>query len=415
MKSDSLKRRAYRFRKINVIHRIFALMLAISVVWQGQLAYAQSGFEEIQDGDIWRQCEGYYTKIDSLQKDERHYLIRDASSDFINTYQSLKPRTKQEALLFIECINLANGNAVYAFEQLKRQEAKDDEFLDLARVDATNNSNASQFEYMSEIDGKYDMKTDLELAQATYDDMIRQARAKAMERVMLILGTVAAVGIGIAGSYESSNLSSSSSGYNGGSGGSSNFMQMTQMVTKLMQQHTTVGGSGGTGATIQPASPSSVTLAGSGSTSSGTNAGSSWTAPPLPQPASPSGSNSSVQNVNAPATAGEDSVILADPTQSIGTSVTALPTAPKIDASCAKIQITRVDVGFADVTNTCDKPISFFWCWVSDGSKSCMPALMSNIITPGETTEITGPAKGQAQVANVIVCDMSNPDAICGN
>ncbi len=389
------------------------LVIPLTLLPLGQ-AFSGSDLEELQSGQIYRTCEAYYLRVDSYKADGRHYLIRDTSSAFIEETKLLKPRTKSEAFLLMECLNLAQGNGQFAFDEIIRIEAEDDDIIEMALTDATNNSNAAQFEANAELDAKYDLSSEMELAKEGYESRVREARAFALQQLTQSFGSI---------TYRSD--FSYGGGYNGGLFG---FFQVAQLAALAVQSLSSPGMAGASNSQPIQTGNSSVTLAPPGGSPTGSNTGGSWA--PVPPagtgtatggtaaPTSPAPSGSTALNTsaavdpNAEATAGEESAALVSPTAG-GTSLAGLPNAPKLDANCADYRITREDIGFAEVTNACQVPISFFWCWVERGRDSCEPVYLSNIVEPNRTVEIAGPSESQTQVAQFVVCDMINPDHIC--
>ncbi len=379
-------------------------------------ASSGSDLEDLQAGQIYRTCEAYYLRVDSYKAEGRHYLIRDVSSAFIEETKLLKPRTKPEAFLLMECLNLAQGNGQFAFEEIIRIEAEDDEIIETALIDATNNANAAQFEVNSDFDTKYDLSSEMELAKEGYESSVKEARAFALQQMTQSFGSV---------TYRT-DFNSYGGTYNAGLLG---FFQVAQLAVLAAQSLAAPGMAGASNTQSIQTANSSVTLAPPGGSPTGNNAGGSWTPAPAAGASgtatasggaatSTTATNTKTLNTsaavdpNAEATAGEDSAILVSSPVG-GTSLAGLPSAPKLDASCADYRITREDIGFAEVTNSCQVPISFFWCWVERGKNSCEPVYLSNIVEPNSTVEIAGPSEDQTQVAQFVVCDMIDPDHIC--
>lgn len=393
----------------NGLAGLLGLFAGALLVLAGQPAYAAVSVE-LQNSAIYQRCQAYYLEVERLRQEERHFLIRDASIAFIEELKALEPQTEAESFLSMECLNLANGNAVFAFEEILRLEAEDDEFIEMAYIDATNNANAAQYEYMAEVERHHDLATDTELALESYKSMVKEARNFAMLRANHSFG------IGI-------NSQADVSIYGGSYNAGLIFLQVANMAMQSFQMLTAGGSSSGGG--------SSPTLAPSSSTS---NSGITWAPPPNQTPptqtatttagaggaATASGGPRTRQVANtgaaydpkAPATAGEDStlLVLSAPQNA---ALTAPVSAPKLDASCADYRITRQDVAFAEVTNTCQVPISFYWCWVEKQQQNCRPSYLSGVVAPGATVEIAGPSEEQTQLANFVVCDMANREHIC--
>ena len=85
-----------------------ALAFAIPVFGWGQSAVSDPS-DMLKSGEIWRHCEHYYLTVERYQADNDHYAIKDVSLEFIKTIKRFKPRTKDEAFLYVECVNLGNG------------------------------------------------------------------------------------------------------------------------------------------------------------------------------------------------------------------------------------------------------------------------------------------------------------------
>ena len=147
-------------------------------------AQSEQAQADIQSGLVWKYCEEYYIAVEDHRKRNEHYEIRDISDEFLRRASTLKPRNEQEAVLFGECINLANGNAFRAFELIQREEKEDDSFFSAALTKAQNDSAASEFRYMKDIDGKYNFKLELEGAKEEYNSQLQQARHKALRYVI---------------------------------------------------------------------------------------------------------------------------------------------------------------------------------------------------------------------------------------
>lgn len=387
--------------------RLGGLLVLIAVLLPAlavKPAWSTSGTVDLQGSAVYQRCEAYYLTVERYKTEERHYLIKDVSVAFVKELKTLEPASENETLLLLECLNLANGNAVFAFEEIIRLEAEDDDFIEMAYIDATNNANAAQYEYMAEVERKHDLATDVELALETYESMVNEARAMAIQRGNFSFGM---------GLNSQADVSIYGGSYNAGLA----FLQFAELAIRAFQHLTSPGSGPATNSgSIQTAGPSpTLAPAPSPTTAPGTGAGQT---PAATVPAGgvtlagTTANTSTAQDPNTEATAGEDtSVLVLSAPQTA--AITALPTAPKLDASCADYRITREDVAFAEVTNTCRVPISFFWCWVKERQQSCAPTYLSDVVMPGNKVEIAGPAENQTQVANFVVCDMINPDHIC--
>ncbi len=396
-------------------HRLAGLLAGVALLLTGQTAGAEVSVE-LQSSAIYQRCQAYYLEVERLRRNERHFLIRDASIAFIEELKALEPQSEAESFLSMECLNLANGNAVFAFEEILRLEAEDDEFIEMAYIDATNNANAAQYEYMAEIDRHHDLASDTELALESYKSLVNEARNFAMLRANQSFG------IGI-------NSQADVSIYGGSYNAGLIFLQVANMA--MQGFHMLASSGGGSSPTLAPSSSTSnsgVTWApppgqasspqtGSGQTppnqTAAATAGVGGTATASGGPsAAPPANTGAAYDPNAQASAGEDSTLLVLSAPENAT-LTASAAAPKLDASCADYRITRQDVALAEVTNACQVPISFYWCWVEKEQQSCRPSYLSEVVAPGATIEIAGPSDEETQVANFVVCDMANREQIC--
>ena len=384
-------------------------MLTATIFGWGPEATPNPDVDDLKRGAIWRHCEHYYLSVSKYQSEGDHFAIRDISLEFIKTIKRFKPSTKKEAFLFMECINLSNGNAANAHDIILREEAEDDEFFEMARIDATNNSNASQYEHMKDVDGKYQLELEVEVGRETFRNTLREERARALGSVMEILGAFDQV------------LSQSYGGYNardfGNVNNSNPFGRVGwfQFATTTAQAYTqrfagagTGGGFGpgggttsfnGTGATL---APPATTTGSTGSASGGslatpsgqTSAGASTSTGEASGAASSSSARTAAKAPEPPADA-------------------MLERAKHLDKSCASYELTREDVTMAVVENHCDSPIVFHWCWVPKGRLACTPSLISNVIAAHSFDMVHGPAEDEQPVATYVVCDMRNLQHIC--
>jgi hypothetical protein len=86
--------------------------------------------------------------------------------------------------------------------------------------------------------------------------------------------------------------------------------------------------------------------------------------------------------------------------------------APLTDPSCAKYSTTQGSGSlYGHVTNTCNIPIQFLWCWIPNGAANCTPNSLSDTIAPGQTDEISGPSEQYQPRASYLVCNMSGENA----
>ncbi len=375
-------------------------------------ALSNASLVELQGSPVYQSCERYYLEVDSLKAEGRHYLIKDASAEFVIEVKTLKPRTKPEAFLLMECLNLANGNGQLAIDEIRRIEAEDDDIIRMALDDASNKSNAAGYELNSDLEAKYDLATDVEFGVESYRSAVREARALALQHTAELFGEITLTfdevgyrsGTGIYGTTYNASLAG--------------FAAIAQLASQAFMSFSGSGMAATSGGqTIAPAG-SSVTLATAATSPAWSNTGGNWTPPPTPPTAGQSpGSTAVAPNTSgafdptAPATAGEDSLLVSSGTAA--TAVAALPSAPKLDAACLDFRVTRQDVSFASVANGCSAPVSFYWCWVEAGQKACAPAYLSEIVEPGGVVEIAGPSAGQTQTANFVVCNMITPDHVC--
>ncbi len=334
--------------------RLQALAFSAAVFGWAQAAVSDPGDGDLVRGDIWRHCEHYYLTVQRYQVEDDDFAIKDVSLEFIRTIRRFQPRTRDEAVLYSECVNLANGNATQAHDIILREEAEDDEFFDLALNDATNNSNASQFEYMQDIDGKYQLARDMDLARETFQSALAAESAQSLANVTQVFGYDIQLSFGTGGGYlqyfpRYGYSTSSASSWSGGGSATNN----------------------ASGATLAPVTPS----------------------------AQPGASSSSPAQVAA---------VPAQP------PVGAAPErAGHLDDSCADYRISDDDATMAVIENRCANPITFHWCWLPKGKSTCTPNLVSNIIAPQESDLVPGPTEDEEAIAEYVVCDMSNLQRVC--
>ena len=371
-----------------------ALVFAVSVVGWSQSAVADPS-DMLKNGDIWRHCEHYFLTGERYQADNDHYAIKDVSLEFIKTIKRFKPRTKDEAFLYVECVNLGNGNATQAQDAILREEAEDDEFFSLAVTDATNNSNASQFEYTKDLDGKHRLLPDAELASQNFENILEEESTKSLGVAAQVLGQV---GIALAQAttlYVGNDFGVYS--YNSYRGSPQNWTQFTNNASQTYGQTSASGSAGssgsGHGATLAPLTPTSP--------SGGSSTGGSW-GPPPPGDSEPShGSGEASSSTEQ---------VAAKPAEAPAGAL--LERARHLDDSCIGYRMAN-DAAMAVVENRCDTPVVFFWCWIPKGGSSCAPSLISNVIAPGSSDRVQGPNENEQQLAEYVVCDMSNRQHIC--
>ncbi len=429
--------------------------LSIGLLWLALSATAQT--PDIQRGEIWRYCEEYFVKVEDLKNgkvpvsnDEAHYRVRDLSRDFLRLAKGFRPRSTEEGHVLGECLNLANGNALFSFEQVQNLEAQDDDFVDMATTEAINNSRAREFDTKKELGQKYDLMRDAEIARATFDSEIRAINNHILENIATANMAVAQA----TRSHldQSSRLGLARGGYNtayGPNGTIVSFNAFSFLIAKASQsmiktrsqplapgltasapagQNAAVPGTytaapptppsapGPAGklsaparkpATSAAATPVSVATA-SGAPASATPAS---TAPASPTTASASPASApSGSRVPATGTTG--------PTSADTTALAAVPApvdskAPEADTRCAAYRLTGDGGKFAELENKCDIPISWLWCWVPKGTPDCEPDQASEIVPARSRVLLPGPGPGETPRAVFRICDMSDPDKFC--
>ncbi len=340
--------------------------------------------DQLKNNAIWRHCEHYFLTVEHYKASDNHYAIKDVSIEFVRAIRRFKPGNEREAFLFSECVNLASGNATRAHDAIQREQEDDRTFFEMARVDAENNSNASRFDYVQQLEGQRDLALDVELAQDTFRNLLEIERSAALNGVLRPFGQL------------NSSFSSSGGGtidfslYNNSA--QAPFMALFQFVSLVAHGYQS-SGSGGTGGfatakgygspgtTIAPVTPAT----GSATNTSAPQSGVSGSAASAPSP---------------PAKLPQDAV---------------LERAQHLDSGCASYSITDADVTLARVTNQCDQPIVFHWCWLPNGRSDCAPNLLSNVIAGQQSDTIPGPEENEQSVAVYVVCDMSNRQRICLN
>jgi hypothetical protein len=360
---------------------LFAIMAFFAI--QTAPAHADE-VDQLKNNAIWRHCEHYFLTVEHYKTSEDHYAIKDVSIEFVRTIKRFKPSNDREAFLFSECVNLASGNATHAHEAIQREQEDDRAFFEMARIDAENNSNASRFDYVQQLEDQRDLALDVELAQDTFRNLLEIERSSALNGVLRPFGQLNS-------SFSSSGGGSIDFGFYNNSA-QAPFMALFQFVSLVAHGFqssgsggtggfTTAKGAGSPGTTIAPVTPATATASNTTGPQSGVSAGgASAPAPPAKLP--------------------QDAV---------------LERAQHLDSGCASYGVTDADVTLARVTNQCDEPIVFHWCWVPNGRSDCAPNLLSSVISGRQSETIPGPEENEQTVAVYVVCDMSNRQRICLN
>ena len=381
-------------------------------------AQSEQAQADIQSGLVWKYCEEYYIAVEDHRKRNEHYEIRDISDEFLRRASTLKPRNEQEAVLFGECINLANGNAFRAFELIQREEKEDDSFFSAALTKAQNDSAASEFRYMKDIDGKYNFKLELEGAKEEYNSQLQQARHKALRYVIQTFQIAQAAFQGRVPGYSDS-FGYNSFGYTnvGVANPIGSFAGLMNAATQLYALGTGSSGAlqpsrsgfGGGSNSTPPAAASNFTPAPSGSAPPA--AAQSFTPAPPTANTNPTGggTGNKVHNVTPPP---QNTLVAANTPPATQEPVIDLR-AKHADAACADYRIEGFDGVLARVENKCDHPVQWHWCWVPKGQNSCEPNSLSGIIMPGESELVEGPSKREQRTASYVVCDMTDTAKIC--
>ena len=365
---------------------LFVFILAIANV--AQIAHADP-LANLKRGTVWANCESYFNSVERHKRNDRHYKIKDVSFSFLKMAKTLRPRSKKEAYLFIECVNLANGNASQAHIQIRKDQADDDKFFNMARNDATNNSNASQHRYMSKLDGKYQFGLEIESGKAQFEAEMEEARRVAFSYIMQTYN-IALASLGGQPNYGSD---FGAYGYNSYGGNpntqlASAFLRFAQATNQIYFNSVSQGPAPGVvqGSTASWGSTNQATLA----------PGNYTVAPPGPTASQPTQVKLRGKVLTAPTT----------PPPVLKNS------APLADPKCASHKI--VDNGLiATVSNKCDYPIEWRWCWIPKGKASCEPDFLSGKILTRQTVTVHGPDSGEQAKPIAIVCDMSEKGKYC--
>jgi hypothetical protein len=357
--------------------RAFAIGVLVAVLSVANVH--ANDLDELKGGPIWGYCESYFVKA----KDERvrrdNYVMRDVSLEFLRAAKTLKPRTKPEAYLLIECINLANGNAVSAQDAIQKTYGEDDEFFEDLLVDATNNSNASQHKYVSELQGKYDFKNQIQAGQHVYQARIKAAQAEAIMQAAQILG-IATGGLLLAA------LASDSSGGGNAMANAATFSAFAAATTQIYAVSTNAPQAARSGAARQSASAVQTNIANVTLAPIGDSARES-TAP-----------NPNIEYSAAPAEAPVEALT---------------PPAPHIKDRCVSYRVVDEYRSVAEVSNNCAVPVVFYWCWLKSAQTGCQPNEQTAVIEPKKRANIAGPGANQSTSAMYVVCDMSERGRVC--
>ncbi len=338
--------------------------------------------DELRGGAIWGYCESYFTKMKDPKVQQDVYARRDVSVEMLETAKTLEPRTKNEAYLLIECVNLANGNAVTAQDAIAKTNAEDDEFLDDLRVYSTNNANNSQRTYMSKVEGKYDLASQHDARVQIYESRIKQAQAQAMAKAALVLG-IATGGLFAASMF-------------GGDQSQSAFSKAATF-TAFATAATAIG------AAVQ---------------NGGANAAVAAATQQQQQQIQANASNVSIAPIGpsgeaAPVAGGSNAVQYTEATSAQVPIVAEAAAAPHIEQKCVTFRFLDEYRSLAEVSNDCSMPVIFYWCWIGSGQKSCQPYSQTSIIEPKKRENIAGPQQNQQAQANFVVCDMTDRQRVC--
>ncbi len=361
----------------------------------------------VKGSPAWKACDRYYDQVDRFSKAGKHYEIRTVSMDFVKNAPKVTLRSEQERFLLVECINLANGNATYSHERIQKLEKSDDQFFDNLMKDTVNNSNAAQFEYTGEIKGKYQLNEDVEAGKAEFNATLEAGRAEALQKVLIgavIVGGVvlsAATANQYADPYSYNNFGStySGNGVNSLANSFANFVSMMGQGYTPAPRPAQTASTGSFRPPPQQTSNAPYTVAPS--------------RPPLKPGAASSGSMSSAPTPPPAATSSEpDSGRLVSSAPPPQTPQPADNKAAHLDPACIRIAPEN-EGALARLSNTCQKPAEWLWCWIEDGETDCTPEHFSGVIGAGETTTVFGPGIGKSLRPRSVVCDMSDKEKFC--
>lgn len=347
----------------------------------GGSALAGSGADSVlgvKGGDAWRRCENYFNHVQAYKRNNRHYDIRDASFEFLNSVRLIKVGNRKERFLLIECVNLATGNATHSSFMIAKEQKESEQFFRMALNDAINNSNAHQAEYMSKIDGRFNLGAGVEAGKDEFRNRIMESRQAAL--MTLAPGTQITFSA-FSGSYNGEfgyNSAGSLYGNNGSTVALQSFGGVANIATRTYTQFSgprTAAGGGGFKTRKTPR----------------------YTPPPGPE----SGAQGS-----APA-----------PGRTVMRTLTAPPaaetSAPRADPHCLVYKAGPAYEPFAEITNRCEYPIQWRWCWIQRGKDSCTPDQLSKVVKPGASALVDGPTGREKPKASFFVCDMSEQGKYC--
>ena len=397
MINDS-KRKPSQFRRWSnrlVIGLIFGLLFTADALGRNS---SEPIMNDLVGGEIWQKCEAYFNQIETLKSKKRNHRIRDLSLAFLRDAKLLRPNTKKEALLFAECVNMANGNATHSFYLIRKEEKDDDEFMNLALNDAINNSNASRHEYISKIEGKYNFELDIETAKADYKNSVQQATRAALQTALQHFQLVQNLVSGM-----TPNVPIDTYGYNNfgylGSGGAAvaigSFFSMTAAIGHLYL-NSTLSSSAGPGGRLGGGKPAVAS------------------APPGGYTAAPIGPTTPTPADRAKPDKSPEQQIVVNQNQ-IENEQLKQARAPLASLSCAVLKFDGDESFLVSVRNICNFPIEWKWCWLKKGKATCVPNATSGIISPGESLQVNGPAEGEFPKANYFVCNMIDNQKFCLN
>jgi len=399
---------------------ILALVSTI-VAWDiAHVSAAEADAGNIRSSAVWRYCEEYFVKVEGYKNKSRHFEIEDISHEFLETAKSLRPQNKEEAYLLNECLNLANGNAYHAFQQIQKEETGDDKFFKQALTKAQNDSAASEYKYMSKIDGKYDFAMDTAAAKEEYKNRLVQARVQALRASMQNFNAIGLVFQNQMPTYIDGlgyNYSSYLSYGDQRVIGSFNIIVNTANMLLALG---TIPASGSGSSVSSPNYTLAPTTGGTAHAKAGTFTSAPIGSTPKAKPSAPK-SVVMVAPTKAPSNAEEvvQDESTSNPEKAVGASGKSAMDedesliAAKADSECVSYSVEGSDILFAVVQNKCDFPLQWHWCWLSKDKKSCEPDSLSGIIEPGQSKKVDGPLAGQQHQAKYIVCDMSDPDKLC--
>lgn len=356
----------------------------------GGSALAGSGADSVlgvKGGDAWRRCENYFNHVQAYKRNNRHYDIRDASFEFLNSVRLIKVGNRKERFLLIECVNLATGNATHSSFMIAKEQKESEQFFKMALNDAINNSNAHQAEYMSKIDGQFNLSAEIEAGKEEFRNRIIESRRAALMTLAQGMQITSSAFLGNAGYYNGEfgyNSAVSLYGHNGSAVALQAFVGVANIATRTYTRFSV------------PRPPAGGGLM-SGGTGFKTQKTLSYTPALLPK----SGAQGS-----APA-----------PGRTVMRTPTAPPaaetSAPRADPHCLVYKAGPAYEPFAEITNRCEYPIQWRWCWIQRGKDSCTPDQLSKVVKPGASALVDGPTGREKPKASFFVCDMSEQGKYC--